>query len=47
VAWKLIVALEWPAQGTDFQALIREVVDPLHRENVVVYGVSLEQQEDA
>jgi hypothetical protein len=51
VTWKLIIELDWPstatvsthATGLDFEALLREVVDPLHRENVIVHGVSLEQ----
>jgi len=43
MSWRIIIEIEWPEQGTDFEGLLREIVDPLHRENVTVLGVSLEQ----
>lgn len=47
MTWNLVIELEWPRPepplDLDFEALIRECVDPLHRENVIVSGVRLEQ----
>lgn len=50
MSWELVIGIEWPKPGiihgekvVDLEALIREVVDPLHRENVIVNGVRLEQ----
>ena len=47
MSWELVIAFEWPDSrspaAADFPALIREVLDPLHRENVAVTGVRIEQ----
>jgi len=51
VTWELVIGFKWPqpdvssthARPLDLEALIRECVDPLHRENIIVTGVRIEQ----
>lgn len=50
MTWTLEIELDWPHDGRDAQAweaLIREVVDPLHRENIVVSDIRLVQKAEA
>jgi hypothetical protein len=48
--WTLEVDLAWPPDSDTgahwFERLLREVVDPLHRENVTVSGVRLVLKEE-
>jgi len=47
--WDLVVTFEWPTLGQSgsWEKLLREVVDPLHRENVIVSGVRLELRDES
>ncbi len=49
MSWTLEIEIEWPADpmtAPEFERLLREVVDPLERDNIPVSEVRLVRREE-